>query len=158
MSPSSTDYGWYQMCFIPFALECVIRGWRKLGDMLSNTMNMNTLDNRHNNKEYRKWKKLKTTATDVVQKNNDGFWFPRALLVQRVCPPKNRAFPEHEHWFGFLVLSQRKGDNGCRYRETSSPGLTPTPRSVVGRPGAPSLRLVVMPWRREPSCSEKESY
>ena len=44
---------------------------------------------------------------------------------------------------------QRKRGKGCLYRQTSSPGLTPTRRRSVGRQGAPSPRLVVMPWRRE---------
>ena len=62
-----------------------------------------------------------------------------------VCPPKTEAFHEHEHCSGVLTLSQRTGGKGCMYRHRMSPGLTPTHRRSVGRQGAPSPRLVVMP-------------
>ena len=65
-------------------------------------------------------------------KNVGGFLFPRAMLVHRVWPPKTGAFAEHEHCSGVLVVSQSKGDKGCLYRHTRSPGLTPTRRRSVG--------------------------
>ena len=46
---------------------------------------------------------------------------------------------------GVMVMSQRKGSKGYPYRHASSPGLTPTHRRGVGRQGARSPRLVVMP-------------
>ena len=46
-------------------------------------------------------------------RNVDGFLFPRAMLVPRVCPPTTGAFPEHEHCSGVLVLSQRKAIKGA---------------------------------------------
>ena len=76
-------------------------------------------------------------------KNVDGFLFLRAINA-RACPPKTGAFPEHEQCAGVLVLSQRKGDNGCLHRQSISPGLTPTRSRLEGRQGAPSPRLVVM--------------
>ena len=65
--------------------------------------------------------------------------------MPRICSPKTGAFPEHEHRSAVLALSRRKGGKGCLYRQTSSPGLTPTRHRSVGRQGAPSPRLVVMP-------------
>ena len=65
------------------------------------------------------------------------------------------VLPEQANCNGVMVMSQRKGGKGCLYRHTSSPGLTPTRRPSVGRQGAPCPRLVVMPRRRERSCSQQ---
>ena len=70
----------------------------------------------------KKKQKNKLLLRDVVaqgsaksrrMKNGDGFLFPKAMLVPRVCPPKTGAFPEHEHCSGVLVLSKRKVMKGA---------------------------------------------
>ena len=78
-------------------------------------------------------------------KNVDGYVFPRATLMLRMKARKSGAFPEQANCNGDVVMSQRTGGKGCLYHHTSSPGLTLTRRRSVGRQGAPSPRLVVMP-------------
>ena len=70
---------------------------------------------------------------------------------------KTGAFPERANGNGVMVMSQRKGGKRCLYRHTNSPGLTPTHRRSVGRQGALSPRLAVMPWRGERSCCLQQS-
>ena len=110
--------------------------------------------------------KTKTIVRDVVaqgpsksrrKRKVDGFLFPRAMLMLRQTARKTEAFPEHEHCSGVLALSQRIGGEEYLYRDTSSPGLTRTRRRSAGRQGAPSPRLVVMPRRRDRSCSQQQS-
>ena len=50
----------------------------------------------------------------------------------------NRAFPLASKLQWVTVMSQRKGGKRCLYRDTSSPGLTPTRRRSVRRQGATS--------------------
>ena len=71
------------------------------------------------------------------RKKRSRLFFLRAML-SREMPAKKRLS------LG-MVMSQRARGKGRLYRHTSSPGLTPTRRCRVGRQGALSPLLVVMP-------------
>ena len=88
-------------------------------------------------------------------KNVYSCYFPRAICsCSGKRPAKHGLFLSKQIAIcGYGYVSGK----GCLYRHLSSPGLTPTCRHDVGRQGAPSPRLVVMPWRRERSCSRQQS-
>ena len=65
-----------------------------------------------------------------------GFFFPRAMSMLRETARKTGAFSEQANCNRVIVMSKRKGDQGCALRHTRSPGLMPTRRRSVERPGA----------------------